>query len=472
MFRIPASRRRSARPRTIPALLSPFIVFGLGACATPAPAPIDPAATVHAVEARSAALGAAVEALSWTGLEGLELERPRPATPASPVDRSTWRAAVLAFNPEVRMARREVLTLEARRDGAGLPGKIGVDGELLAFDEDLESEVAATFDVLGLLGLGPSRAAKALADAATRAAYGKAEAAVWSAYWSIDAAVGAVALAHDRRARLEALLLEARADWGRADSLAAEGRISAGDLARARAIVLDVERMATMAERDLAEARQEIAIECGLAADDSLLQGIDSRWLEREDELAAIAPIPAAVDLVQRHPVPRAALLEYAVAEAELRAAAAEQWPELRIGPKLVFKPGETVPGVMGGLEIPFPGTADAAIRAALSERDGARERFEDAVVRLLAEAAGARARRDTALVERELAKRQVELTEESWRAARAKFSIEPMALEGWAMALEQRAQAVAALATARATVLREAARVNEYSGTGPEVKR
>jgi hypothetical protein len=446
----------------LPFSVLPFVVV---ACAAPAPAPLDDAALSADASRRATTpdeLAAALE-LAATAPLGL----PRPAAPAS-VDGASvdfWRASAFAYDADVRAARRAYSAAAARAGRAGAAEPIMFEGDRVGFGApERDAELAATFDLLGVLGIGRSAAARALADAESAAALGELEAAVVRARFRVERARAALAAARAARGALRDLVADDVADRTRRERLAAAGRYAPSDLAFAVNVAAAVDRERADLDAEESALRAELAVAAGLPPAHPALDRVDGA-ASTEAVAAArayAATEPTATDdaaLLRDLPELRTRKLAYAVAEARLRAAAAEGTPALRVGPKFRVMPDDVLPGGMLALELPWPGTVDGEVAAALVERDAARDAVVDALLRAQNAAAAARASLAAALIAADRAAASERAAEEELRARRAQFraDVDPMNLERTSMAFERCATARRARFAADAALARAA---------------
>jgi outer membrane protein TolC len=429
-----------------------LIPFGVLACASSATHAVTDAELVRTSDAR-ASLGDIEAALALADLGPLAVPVATLAGEARTSRSEYWQASAVAWNPELRQMRRRVRELRALRGAAGRPGAVEVEAETAELeDTGMESELALTIDVLGVLGLGPSRAARELAAAAERAALADLERALWRVRFDVDRARVRVAAAQALDLAMQALLDHVTPDRARLEFLHDKGWLPRAPYESAYASLHMAEHRQGMARLELTRARGELAALCGLRVDHPALAEVGSHALDslRPDELEFADPTPEA--LLGALPELRQRRLELAVAEAELRSEAREAWPSLRLGPKLTWMPGEQQVGGMLGIELPFPGALDGRIAAAHERREAQREALEDAFVA---------ARSRLATTQNALDQALIQLTEHSpdvdasvarmFIATQAEFRVDPMQLERWALALRERIESLSALVAARA---------------------
>jgi outer membrane protein TolC len=467
---MPASRRHAFHPHRTPSLL---FALALGACSAPAERPLEPDAIAASIELRRDTPEELARALELAGLAPLSIEPPSAEDLADPERSAFWHAAAWAWSPEARSARRALAAARARAQSAGAPGPLGVKAETDdAGDLERMSRVELMFDVVGLLGLGPSAAARALADAETRAAQAALEDAVWRSHYDIDAARTRLAASRAALATLRALADEADEARARIEILSRHGRLEGGALAASELARRGVDRRVAQLELEESRAAEELAVLAGLPPGAPALAAPDSPTL---DQLAARAAPeePQPVELLERMPELRMAWLDYAVAESRLREAAAARWPELQIGPSLVWEEGDFLLGLLAEAGLPWPGSLEGEIAAASEEREAARERIEDGLLAARAALAGARERADVARRRMELqASVSAEHSARLWSAARARFEVDSEALMGWSSALVMRAESLEELAAARAELALAALELEHAAGPAPALQR
>lgn len=459
----------SRAPRALP--IAAFLVLPSfsAACAAPERSPLDAERLDLALERRDASPQALALALERSGLAPLALGAlPEPGSEIDFDAAPFWHACALAFGPKVRAARRALAAATEREGSAGRPGPLAGFVELEELDDPAAfTRAVLTVDLVGLLGLGPAESARELARAEVRAARASLELAAWEALYEVDRARLELALARAERALLAELGAELDTSAKRVELLDRHGRLSAGALSEARIAEHRLALRARELEAREADARAALVRAAGLPLGSPALERVGARTLLALAELDG-STAPGRRALLERSPRLRAALLEYAVAEARLADEAAGRWPELRLGPQLLWSMDEFFLGLMAESAVAWPGSLDGRVRAALAEREAAREATEDL---LLAEEARLRAARErlearrAALVEAgEPAALQAERAR---RAAHARFSVEPEALAEWARALGMQIEAWEALFMTRAAALEAALELRAI--VGPE---
>lgn len=428
-----------------------------------------------------------------------------------------WHASARAWSIGVRRAVVAWNQSHANRDGAGLPGDIGLGAEVDDVENlDASFVLRASFDILRFLGLGPAHAAKELANAQARAAFGDLDRAVWASRFDVERARVRLAASRARIAARSLLVAELEDDATRLQIFETHEWIPAGPAAAGRALMsrarqdLDNERVL---EASLTEA---LATRAGLLASDAALGHVapatldeyslsksairvryataneqnawarppttdpaheearpdtetnaPARFARRETGRKEAGQVDRSKDLLGGHPYLRAAMLDYAVAEARVRRAASDAWPGIRIGPKQRLEPQDLLGGFLE-LTLPWPGRVDAATRVALASRHEARivveERLRELTSRIDTSATRFARARDAILnaTALEAASRS------AWTAAQAVWSVEASAMGMFNDALERRLGGVVAVVNARETAILALLDHDEAIGNAP----
>ncbi len=423
------------------------LLASLTACAAPAPAPIEPDALAADVVARGATAEHVALALELADLRALPFERPRVEGEPDYDQGDFWYASALAFNGALVDARRQFGAASARARSAGAPDAAVLEVEHLGTGSDRETFAALTFDLLGLLDAGRSKAAHELARAEARAAFSDVESAAWAARFAVDRARTELGHSLAQVDELTRLLATAEASRVRAEHLFAHGRVSDGELARLRAKVFEVEHDLHEQWVHVALHRRELADAAGLPPSAPALDAPTRSTLDLLLARAVLPPLPSARELLERSPPVRRARLEYALAEALLRDEVARTRPGLRLGPALELTVDDSLLGGMLVLDLPHARALSARVGAALEVREGAREALEETLRAELARIEEQRARFDEAIaaLAEHVVPRAVE-SEREWRAARARFDVDPLRAEEVGMALRDRAMALGSL--------------------------
>lgn len=450
--------------RRTPLPVSLAAIALLSACASEAP--LDEGAMLEELQAR-ADPALVAKALELADLGPLSIER--PVFDPKEVDYDDgpyWHACALLHDPDTRAQRLELVRLRALDDWSLRAGNPELEAEVLdVTDFDEEIELKLTFDLLGLFGSGRAAAARGLARARVREALAGLEAAVWAARLRIDrarlAVAGALLLAEEL-ARIEA---EAEADARRADLLARRGWVPPADVDEARQMLAMVKDERHEAERMLAVARVDLAATAGLLPGAEPVARVTPSTL-----LRLRPPRSAAADdaqaLLRAHPVLRVQSLRYALSEAEVRAAAANAWPRIEIGPRITIEPDDVLPGGLLKFDLPLPGAIDARIDAAVAARGQQRIALEAALTGQLGRVRKAASeldhRRQTVLPVLEPGEAAAA---RRWQAARARFQIDATALGDWSSALYDRVQSLRRWLAGRADLLRSELDLAEARG-------
>lgn len=421
-----------------------LFLFHLHSCASPPREPLDGSALAAGIAARAASPAELAAAIEIAGQVALPLERPSAAELEDPLTAGYWLARAYAWNPAVRAARAALIAARARAGVSGAPAPLELEADNVGLGrDDAETELALTFDLLGLVGRGRAAAAREQGAVLALAAHQELERALWSARHEVERARLGLAAARARIEALATLASEADLDRARIEILARHGRVPAAELDWAWAMRAEVDFQVAMARLDEEQAREQLALATGLPPDASALDQISAGVLDEYAggaSLAAAAADPSEVELLERVPELRAARLEYALAEARLRAAAAEAWPEIRLGPQAGISADEWVAGGVLQIAVPWPGAARGAIDAALAERTRTRERVEEALLERLAELSRLRAGlEEIGACVIHNARPIDDASRSMWNAARTRFRLGTAELEDWSFALEHR---------------------------------
>ncbi|MEM6674527.1 MAG: TolC family protein [Planctomycetota bacterium] len=401
--------------------------------------PLDPAESEIAWVQRGD-VGALEAALASAELAAVAIFDPDPEARRDPASDAFWQASALAWNPRVRATRNEVLALRQDLRSTGAPGPVRVNAVDHAFGgDDSLFETVVTFDLIGLLGLGPAEAARALADARVVQSLSIHEEALWSARMDVERARVLLSAGRARLERIDALLDETLQDDIRIAILARNGREAPSDVDAARARVENLKRLRSVQGDVVAAASRRLQAAAGLPASHPAIEYVGTNHVARFGTLAApVLPYEDPFRAVT-HPTLRRARLDFALAEANVRQIAAEAWPGIRLGPHLAFGPGTNVGGVLR-LSLPWPSAWKGRLAGAEARREGARMAFEDAWIDLHQRDAAAERRLELARDRAGNATRDIDTAMESaWRAARARYRNGAIPLVRWIDVLEMR---------------------------------
>jgi outer membrane protein TolC len=440
-------RVREARvPARTAAIVLASVLSLVGACKTASHAEPEFADVERAISARSTSPEELERAFELAELTPLSLPLPPKELRSAPEQDGFWHASVLAWNQAVHETRHAFQMARAMERSAGAPEPIEVGADAVTDGDEREFEVTASLDVLGLFGLGASKAARELAGEETRLAFAEYERTVWNAWIDVDRARVELESRRDLIAALDALADEQAPLQRRREILAARGFVASDTLATAQMpeTMLAAERAALRGE--IAEAREALALAAGLPSDAQALEseppepgGLDAR-------LAALAPLasPTADVLWDARPEVRAMRVRCALAEARLRSVLAERFPELRLGLKTIFQPDTVLAGPLLDAAIAYPGARDGRIEAARLECEQMREAVQ---AELLAAIARARAAAEVWSTTHGSFERNApaldEASRSAWSAARARALNDTEALVDAAAMLNERMKAL-----------------------------
>lgn len=432
-----------------------LLLVSASSCSSPARLAVSDGELSSAANARQS-VEDVQRALELADLGSLDVTLPAAPSEVRADQAEFWQASAYAWNPQLRQLRRRVRELREASRSAGRPGPISAQAMLLDVeDPQRELELLAMVDLFALLGLGPSAAAKELANAQVRAALGQFEATVWSLRFEVDRARVELAAAKALETAMSGLYADCAELLPRIEILARRGWIGVGMSESALAALHMIEHRKAMARTEVTRAAAELADLCGLdvahPAFEALQGGVIDRFRPDEVELQP----PSTQELLASLPELRAMKLELAMAEAELQSEARMRWPMLGLGPRVVSMPGDLLVGPMLGLDVPFPGSLDGRIAAARERRDAAYEALEGALV--MAKTRVERALRvwDEVLTLRdEHAPDTDRSVARMVNAARAEFMVDPQMLERWSRAVAERVDTLTNLVRARADLV------------------
>ena len=436
-------------PTKIRSCLLTISLLLAASCAAPPAAPIDPEKLVADVEGRADPSPALVlAALALHDATPLGLSLPARWDPQQDAAHDVfWHAHAIAFEPTVQASRRTWRAARYDAAAAGHPDRAVVSYRLEDTGQpDRQSDLVSTLDLLGLLGIGPKAAEQEVAARATGLALGQLEQDIWAAVFDVDRARVSLAASRRREARLASFAADAASDIHRLETLYSRGRLSEGLIGRARAVHAAFLARFHQHTAATARARETLAHVSGLPPHAPALDAIGAAMLQVNP--TDPAPVPIAAHLLDGVPALRAARLRYALAEAQVRAAAAAWWPSLRVGPHLKMRPDEFLTGGIVALDLPWPSKVSAQIEAALERRERAREAVEGALARTLA--SGVARRQELLIARAHYATHALTLASQSaraWRGARARLSVDESggAVDTWVDALTLRSRGVLA---------------------------
>ena len=379
-------RRTVSLERALVCVLAPAVLAGCGVQRYQ-PAPLDPARTASAIEARSAEEAGLRDYMALQG-------QPAPAWPLARWGLPELTLAAFYFQPELARARAEAKVARAEVAAATQPPPFGVTPLVAHHSRVREDET-------GPWSLGLALEVPVIPQSrrdALRERYGAlADAAalkVDDAAWQVRSRVRASALAlHASRTRLALIEEEVRGRRELSDLL--ERRVKAGlassvalnaVLLRQAELEGEQQSAAVAAERSLADLAQAIGLPV-------------SRVREFPFDLSvfdAAPPAPGEAEaqraaLLNRIDV-RTKLLEYAAADAAVKFEIARQYPALTLKPGYLWDQGDNVWAIAAAILVPAAGNGPA-IRAAEAQRELAAEEFKRLQSRVIGDADAARAR-------------------------------------------------------------------------------
>ena len=444
----------------------------LAACSSYEPRPLDLDRLSTDVAVRGATVEQVSDALGLADLRALPFERPQLEAGPVDYDRDTfWLASALAFNGELRSARRRWAEASARARSGGAPDSAELEVEQTDFDaSSRETWIALTFDVLGILDAGRAEAARNLSEAEARTALADLERAAWSARIAVDRARTGIGGALAMIEQLTDLLDSSMPSVRRAELLFERGRLSEGDLSRLREMVGEVSHQLHEQYRDLAMQRRALADASGLPPTTPSLDLLTPETLEELFAHAELPRLPSGRELLERNPALRRMRLEYGVAEAMLRDEVARTRPGLRVGPALDITSDDVLPGGVLVLDLPHPLALSGRVEAARQARERVREETEEEMRASLARIEQARMEYETARSGLEQhALPRATASNAALRAAVARFQVDPSRAEEIGMALRDRAMALLDLSEVREEVVR--AWLDLEQEIGPEAR-
>jgi hypothetical protein len=342
-------------------------------------------------------------------------------------------AAALRHRIEVAAARTALVAAQ-RRAGAAtnfLAFDLGA-GHLVPVDggRGATTELGAGVDVLAIAGLGPVPAAALVAAEEALAAATILRDVAFRAALEANAAAMRLATARARERRIAELIASQRVARERAEGLEADGwlgRAAAGDATRL-GVLLGERRAAARRDTSLAEEALSRATGLPHAALEALMATVETA------NTFAAGDEPPGAD----HPALGVAAAQYLVAEARLRAAAAEYVPRISLGPAAMFEPDGLLLGGALRLELRDPRAVAGEVLAAQAERDLARARWIEARRAISAAARRAAVDLDYAVEAGRLAATGYAAAGAAAQYAAAAFELEPAALSEWTrMAME-----------------------------------
>jgi len=419
----------------------------LHACySSPSPSAVSEADVAAALEQRARNGETVKAAIEIAALEPLGI--PVPAVPPGEqlldMDADSadfWHACALAFAPSVRAARHEFRATRLEQTAAGSVQPLGLEVDNVDFGgPDRETEVTLTVELLSLFSAGRSGAARTLAQARTRAQLASLESSAWAALFAVDRARLDLAAARTLESRLLELKASAELDRPRIEILGERGWLPSSVLDRAIGSLYMIDNAITQARIAISEGQRALAQSAGLLPDHPLIARVSPATLERQLQQARGERVVPALEQVARvHPLTRRRLVEYALAEAELRVMVNEAVPEVRIGPQGVFSADPFLLGGFLEVSFPLPGTIGPRVNAAVERRAAARSALEDEVSALYSALKHKVEELAQTLIHHD---QHLQFTHASMRrmfdATRAEFKVDQRSIERWTFNLDE----------------------------------
>lgn len=408
------------------------------ACANPERVILDEANAHAALEAR-ADLQPTLERSIAAQLPGSHLTSPAPEACARPDQPGYWYLRAAAWAPGVRASRRELAAAQGEERSAGAPGPVALQviDQDFSGDSDLVDALAA-FDLIGLLGIGPSGAEKGVAGARVEAARASLENAVWLAWLEAERALVQWRAAAHRMDRLWELDAKANRDLERVSILFSTGRLGESHSEAADGAAAELVRRLSLAVDQASIARARLAAVVGVDPDRDLAGEAPATPAP-----AALGPASPGVwfdqsEHLRSHPTLRMAQRMFDLRESQVREAASRAWPGVSLGPRLGFIDPTQVGGVLR-ITVPFPSSWEGRLAAAIERRDAAVENYEDQLHLLMTAEADALVRVSAADARASGSSDEVvrSLIEE-WEAARAGFRVQRTPVGQWTGALRR----------------------------------
>lgn len=310
---------------------SPLLLLTLGACARYTPAPLDLDAAPAAYRARSLSDPALLAALDSIGVPAAERWNEWSLAHAAWLMRPE-RARLLA---EVRAAEAAVVSAGGR-PAPGVAG--GVEGTFSG--KDGTSPWAVSLSGLFRFELGGKRGARiARAEAGVLAARLRLVQEGWDFRTRTRRGMQDVSVAARLYGSTEELVLLADLVVAHYQRRYDEGVLGAAELARLRADRDAIRAEQVAARNEVTEAEARLRLQAGLVEWRTVMEerrgyrwGCDGVTLAARDSLARLA-LTSRVELA-------VVLAEYQESEGDVRLAAAASWPDLELGPGLLYDHG------------------------------------------------------------------------------------------------------------------------------------
>jgi outer membrane protein TolC len=374
-----ASSYRDTSHQGIAVLRSKIAYIGLAcaimtvsSCRHVPSAPIDPATNAQRLEARSLDDPSVAQALASYGLSN-------PEDGTWSLDQLT--VAAWALRPAVAVARSEVaaatanIAVQGKRPNPTL--SLGPE-RVFSGAGGVNPWVLATAMAFPIETAGKRQIRRQRAVASELAA----EWQLGQTLWTVRANVRNALLVRDFAARAvdldgkEASLRSDYRNW--IDTRIKFGAATTQDRLLANQSLADVQSRLGRDQADLAAASADLAAALGVGS--NTIEGVMPVYPAIEQISAAHLPDLAAAKeaaVVNRADV-RRALAEYDVAEQDLKAAVAKQYPNIGFGPGYLFDQGEHKITLNVDIPVPLFDNGSAAIDAAIAARKVAAAKFDE----------------------------------------------------------------------------------------------
>ncbi|TMA81975.1 MAG: TolC family protein [Deltaproteobacteria bacterium] len=375
------------------AILLLLAALAAAACQHVPPAPLMPARTAAAYQARaldSPDLHAFLTAASGHA----------PAEWPLPVwDLRTLALAALYFHPDLDVVRAhaDVAAAAIATAGARPNPTLSIAPQLVANPESGVSPWLTTVNFDWPIETAGKRARRIEhADAGAAAAREAVVVEAWRVRRELATAVVALAAAtRERDALDDEVALDERL-LALVEGRQREGAAAANDVTPLRLALLQARSDRAAAAARVGDARAHVAAALGVPA--AALDGIRlPQGLDADDAQALLGVATADARrraLLERADV-RQALAEYVAAEATLRLELARQYPDLRLGPSYEFDQGLNKWGFVLALDLPIMNRNEGPIGEAVAARAEAAAKVVAAQAHVIAEIEAATARRD-----------------------------------------------------------------------------
>ncbi len=369
--------------------------------------------------------------------------------------------ALDAHSPRI-VEKRAGLKIALQRDEvASAAFDIDLDSGLLTSrDGEHRASVELGFDLVRLLGVGRARATEITAHADALLAAAELRRERFLATIRVRRALLLIEAFEELDVALVEYATELRPALARTRQLARMGWLGEADASEAITVASAIERERAVAIRQVDDLRDEVAVETGFVCDPA--EGL-------------VAPRPPRLEPEGVHPEIAVRITELGVAEARLRLAAAERWPELRMGPSAEFDVDATFLGSILSLRIEDWRRVDSAIRSRTIERDAIRTKLDQTIGEIDRKRGLDALRLERALLAQDAATTGCQASSRAEVAARSRYFADPGRASDWlrmasecVKALVERNSSERAVIEARVEVEFSAPSPNDAEGSKP----